>query len=193
MSSTGAVAAAGGGGVGWQVDLPGLASLVLNLGASGLKRFVQAGVDFHTILCMGEIAEKCPASTDYRRELNLCCQKQRQGSRWLYKVVEVGSATNFVTDELLEKRNGENIVALMSAILPIMSEASCDSLLLKLFETAGASLDKTPGIGQLRALRDALLPLTRRMWFKDKVFSYHILVSRLLEDEGAMPNTLVFG
>ena len=179
MSSTGAVTATGSGGVGWQVDLPSLSSLVLNLGASGLKRFAQAGVDFHTILCMGEIAEKCPASIEYRRELNLCRQGQRKESQIFYKVVEIGSATNFVADELLKKRNGENIIALMSAILPIMSESTCDNVLLVLFETAGAPLDKTPGFGQLRAFRDSLLPLSRRMWFKDKVFQYHILVNRL--------------
>lgn len=168
------------GSVGWQVDLPGLASLVLNLGTAGLKRFAEAGVDFHTILCMGEIAEQCPASNEYRRELSECRQKQRKQSQWLYKVVEIGAATNFVADELLKRRAGENVVALMSALLPVMSESSCDNLLLKLFEASATPLDKTPGFGQLRCIRETLLPLARRTQFKDKVFQYHSLVRHLL-------------
>jgi len=168
------------GSVGWQVDLPGLASLVLNLGTAGLKRFAEAGVDFHTILCMGEIAEQCPASNEYRRELSECGQKQRKQSQWLYKVVEIGAATNFVADELLKRRAGENVVALMSALLPVMSESSCDDLLLKLFEASATPLDKTPGYGQLRCIRETLLPLARKTQFKDKVFQYHSLIQHLL-------------
>ena len=185
MTSNTALSAGGGGGVGWQVDLPGLASLVLNLGASGLKRFAEAGVDFHTILCMGEIAEKCPASNEYRRELSVCRQAQRTESQWLYKLVEIGAATNFVADELLKKRAGENVVALMSAILPVMSESSCDNLLLKLFEACNTSLDKTPGFGQLRSIRKSLTPLARKTQFKDRAFQYHVLSRQLLDTDAS--------
>lgn len=171
--------------MGWQVDLPGLASLVLNLGASGLKRFAEAGVDFHTILCMGEIAEKCPASNEYRRELSVCRQAQRTESQWLYKLVEIGAATNFVADELLKKRAGENVVALLSAILPVMSESSCDHLLLKLFEACNTSLDKTPGFGQLRSIRKSLTPLARKTQLKDRAFQYHILSRQLLDTDAS--------
>ena len=183
MSSSNAVAAAGGGGLGWQVDLPGLASLVLNMSAASLKKFAQAGVHTHTILSMGEIAEKCPASTEYRRELSACRREQRKQSEWFYKVVEFGSATNFVADELLKNRAGENVIALMSAILPVMSENSCDNLLLKLFEATAAPLDKTPGLGQLRSLRETLVPLARKTQFKDKVLQYHVLARRLLQSD----------
>ena len=171
--------------MGWQVDLPGLASLVLNLGASGLKRFAEAGVDFHTILCMGEIAEKCPASNEYRRELSVCRQAQRTESQWLYKLVEIGAATNFVADELLKKRAGENVVALMSAILPVMSESSCDNLLLKLFEACNTPLDKTPGFGQLRSIRKSLTPLARKTQFKDRAFQYYLLSRQLLDTDAS--------
>ena len=192
MSGVSALTAAGGGGVGWQVDLPGLASLVLNLGASGLKRFAEAGVDFHTILCMGEIAEKCPASNEYWRELSVCRQAQRKQAQWLYKVVEIGAATNFVADELLKKRAGENVIALMSAILPVMSESSCDNLLLKLFESCDASLDKTPGFGQLRSLRESLTPLARKTQFKDRAFQYHVLSRQLLDADAPISSTSVY-
>ena len=188
MSSSSAISAGGGGGVAWQVDLPGLASLVLNLGASGLKRFAEAGVDFHTILCMGEIAEKCAASNEYRRELSVCRQAQRTESQWLYKLVEIGAATNFVADELLKKRAGENVVALMSAILPVMSESSCDNLLLKLFEACNTPLDKTPGFGQLRSIRKSLTPLARKTQFKDRAFQYHVLSRQLLHTDASTVN-----
>lgn len=182
MSSN--VLSSGGGGVAWQVDLPGLSSLLLNLGSAGLKRFAEAGVDFHTVLCMGEIAENCPASNQCRKELSICRQEQRRQSQWLYKIVEIGSATNFVADELLKRRAGENVVALLSAILPVMPESACDALILKLFEVSAAPLDKTPGFGQLRALRETLAPLARKTEFKDKVFQYHVLAKQLLEEDG---------
>ncbi|KAL9639708.1 MAG: hypothetical protein Q9164_000759 [Protoblastenia rupestris] len=134
---------------------------------------------------MGEIAEKCPASNECRREITECRREQRKQSQWLYKVVEIGAATNFVADTLLKKRAGENVVALMSAVLPVMSESACDDLLLKLFEAVGAPLDKTPGFGQLRSFRETLTPLARKTQFKDRVFQYHLLAKQLLAETGS--------
>ncbi|KAI4131076.1 MAG: hypothetical protein LQ338_001397 [Usnochroma carphineum] len=158
----------------WQVDLPGLSSLVLNMGAAGLKKFAQAGVDIHTLLCMGEIAEVCPASLEYRKEINACRQQQRKNSIWLYKMVEIGTASNFLADELLKKRAGENIVALMSTILPILTEDDCDSFVLRLFEACEVDMDKTPGLGQLQAFHDSILPLAQKLAFKDRTYQYFV-------------------
>ncbi|KAL8767258.1 MAG: hypothetical protein Q9209_006184 [Squamulea sp. 1 TL-2023] len=166
-------------GVQWQIDLPGLSSLVLNMGAAGLKKFAQAGVDVHTLLCMGEIAETCPSCPEYRREINRCRQQQRKQSVWLYKIVEIGTASNFIADELLKKRAGENILALMSTILPFLPEEDCDMFILRLFEVRKVDADKTPGFGQLQAFRDTLLPLAQKTAFKDRTYQYHILLSRL--------------
>lgn len=163
----------------WQADLPGLSSLVLNMGAAGLKKIAQAGVDVHTLLCMGEIAEMCPASLEYRKQINKCRQKQRRQSVWIHKVVEIGTATNFIADELLKKRAGENIVALMSTILPILSEDDCDCLILRLFELSKVHADKTPGLGQLQSFRDAILSLAQQLDFKDRMCQYHVLLGRL--------------
>ena len=182
MASQGGLASRNDG-VAWQVDLPGLASLVMNLGAAGLKRFAQAGVDFHTVLCMGEIAEKCPASAEYRRQVALCRQEQRHQSRWLFKAIELGAATNFVADELLKTRAGENVVALMSTLLPIMPESLCDRVILKLFEESGASLEKTPGLNQLSSIKQTLAPLVNKIDFKDKVLQYHCFLQRLLQSQ----------
>lgn len=163
----------------WQVDLPGLSSLILNMGAAGLKKFAEAGVDIHTLLCMGEIAEVCPASLEYRKEINACRKQQRNQSIWLYKLVEVGTASNFLADELLKKRTGENIVALMSTILPILVEDDCDSFMLRLFETRKIDPDKTPGLTQVQAFRDAILPLVQKLAFKDRTCQYHMLLRHL--------------
>ncbi|KAL9023867.1 MAG: hypothetical protein Q9196_006919, partial [Gyalolechia fulgens] len=177
--------------VGWQVDLPGLSSLVLNMGAAGLKKIAQAGVDIHTLLCFGEIAELCPASLEYRREINNCRQKQRKQSFWIYKVVEIGTASNFIADELLKKRAGENIVALMSTILPILTEDDCDSFILRLFETSKIHADKTPGLGQLQSFRDAIQSLAQELDFKDRTYQYHVFLGQLRSQDQQPPCTSI--
>ena len=72
MTSQNALTSASSSGVGWQVDTSGLTSLVLSLGTAGLKQLAMAGVDLQIIGCMWKIAEVCPASNDYRREISLC-------------------------------------------------------------------------------------------------------------------------
>lgn len=181
-------APASGGGVSWQADIPGLSSLILNLGAAGLKSFAQAGVDVHTVVCMGGLAVQCQASTAYRKELNQYRQEQRKQSQWVYKVVEIGAGTNFVADTLLKKRAGENVIALMSSILTVMSDTACDNVVLKLFEASATSLDCTPGLGQLRCFRETLMPLVRKSFFKERVFQYHQFVRQLLVQEKPMSN-----
>ncbi|CAO1605757.1 hypothetical protein XANCAGTX0491_009263 [Xanthoria calcicola] len=170
-----------------QADLPNLSSLVANMGIAGLKKLAQAGVDVHTLLCMDEIAEVCPASLEYRKEIYACRQQQRKQSIWLYKVVEIGTASNFIADELLKRRAGENVVALMSVILPILKEDDCDSFVLGLFESCRVDVDKTPGLAQLVTFRDAILSLTQKLAFKDRVWQYHILLGQL--HEGAPPES----
>ncbi|KAL8810876.1 MAG: hypothetical protein Q9223_007656, partial [Gallowayella weberi] len=169
--------------VDWQVDLPALSSLVLNLGAAGLKKYAQAGVDIHTLLCMGEIAEVCPACQDYRKDLNRCRQQQRKQSILLYKFVEIGTGSNFVSDELLKNRAGENVVALMSTVLPLLNEENSDMFLSKLFESCNISADKIPGFGQLQVFCDTLLPLARKTAFKDQVYLHSMLLYRLQADK----------
>ena len=170
-----------------QADLPGLSSLLLNMGAAGLKKLAHAGVDVHTLLCMGEIAEVCPASVEYRKEIKACRQQQRKQSILLYKVVEIGTASNFIADELLKRRAGENVVALLSTILPILKEDDCDSSILGIFESCHVDIDKTPGLAQLVTFRDAILSLTQKLSFKDKVWQYHILLGQF--HEGAPPKS----
>ncbi|KAI4098446.1 MAG: hypothetical protein LQ339_006417 [Xanthoria mediterranea] len=157
------------------------------MGAAGLKKLAQAGVDVHTLLCLDEIAEVCPASLEYRKEINACRQQQRKQSIWLYKVIEIGTASNFIADELLKRRAGENVVALLSGVLPILKEDDCDSFILGLFESCHVDVDKTPGLAQLVTFRAAILSLTQKLAFKDRVWQYHILLGQL--HEGAPPES----
>ena len=167
--------------VGWQIDIGGLTSLMLKLSAAGLKQLAMAEVDLHAIGCMWKIAEICPASNEYRSKMSNCRQEQRSQSTWLYKIVEVGSATNFVVDEFLKNRAGENVVALMSAILPFMTDAVISTLLLDLFNSMRVPDESTPGYKQLRAIWIAIEPMARKMSFPHKVFRCHYWMKDLLD------------
>ena len=186
MNTQNALPSVSSNGLGWQIDIPGLTSLALRLGAAGLKQLAMEGVDIHVIGCMWKIAEICPASNDYRREISHCRQEQRSQSIWFYKIVEVGSATNFVVDELLKNRAGENVVALLSTIIPVMTDKASDTLLLQLFESSRVPHESTPSFSQLRSIRVALEPLARKMSFHDKVFQYHQWMKTLLGPSARM-------
>ncbi|KAK7179894.1 hypothetical protein PSPO01_14024 [Paraphaeosphaeria sporulosa] len=156
-----------------QVDLAGLSQLIFNVGSHGLKQLATAGVDIHSIGCMLMIAEYTPASQEFRKKINYARNAQRSERLWLYKFVEIGASTNFLADQLLKTRAGENVLALMAAITPVMDEETCTVALNALFEEAKVSLDNIPGLGQLRSLRTDLVPLSRRVGFGEKVFNYH--------------------
>lgn len=170
-----------------QVDLPALSQLILSVGTHGLKQLALAGVDLHSIGCMLMIAEYTPASSSFRRTIFHARASQRSERLWLYKVVEIGAATNFLADQLLKTRAGENVLALMAATVPVMDEETCTTALVALFEGAKVGLDNIPGMGQLKALRTDLAPLARRVGFGEKVFNYHKFLWSLCGRAGSMP------
>jgi hypothetical protein len=166
---------------GWQIDIPGLSQLILNAGAYGLKQLALAGVDPHAIGCMLMIAEYTPASPDFRTKLNKTREEQRAEQLWLYKMIEIGTSVNFLADQMLKTRAGENVVALMSAMAPVMNEESCVAVLSSLFEAAKVSLDNTPGLTQLQNIRRNLLPMASKTGMAEKVLHYHYFFSSLLK------------
>ncbi|KAL4997878.1 hypothetical protein BDV10DRAFT_201550 [Aspergillus recurvatus] len=170
----------------WQIDIPSLSQLVFSAGAHGLKQLALAGVDPHTIGCMLMIAEYTPASQDFRTKLNKARQQQRMDRVWLYKLVEIGACTNFLADQMLKTRAGENVVALMAAVATVMDEQSCTAVLLSLFEAAKVPLDNTPGIMQLQNIRSCLASLAGKTEFAEKTLQYHHFFLSLLgrKDEG---------
>jgi hypothetical protein len=186
MSSPGnalGTSAAGSPNVKWQIDIPGLSQLIVNLGASGLKQLAMAGVDVHSVGCLLLLANLTPTSIEYRRELNRVRELQRQERIWLYKVVEIGAATNFLADQLLKTRAGENVLALLSALLPLLPEQVFTTVLLDCFQSYGVPPESTPGLGQIAKIRAALCPYSSRTDIKDRVVQFHGLFKRLTSNK----------
>jgi hypothetical protein len=156
----------------WQVDIPSLSQLLVSAGSHGLKQLSLCGVDIHSIGCMLMIAELTPACQEFRKTLNLVRDKQRAEKMWMYKVVEIGGATNFLADQMLKTRAGENVLALLSSTIPVMDEETCTSLMSALFDSVNVSLDNIPGTKQLQCIRSALVSLTRKVGFGEKVLQY---------------------
>ena len=169
----------------WQVDIPSLSQLVLGAGAHGLKQLTQAGVDIHTVGCMLAVGEHVPASHDFRASLHIQRGKQRNERQWLFNLVEIGAGSSFLVDYLLKTRAGENVLALLVATAPLMSPESCSTVLSALFENAAVSSDNTPGLGQFRKLRDALVSFARCAGFQERVMQYHCLFERILRPQPA--------
>lgn len=146
------------GGISWQVDIPSLSQVLLNFGSHALKHITNWGVQMHIVGCMLRIGEFYPAGRPFRPQLNRARQQQRSERSWLYKTIEIGTATNGLADELLKTRAGENVLALLAATAPVMLEASCTLLLATLFEIAKISIDNIPGESEFQNLRRALGP-----------------------------------
>ncbi|KAL9609428.1 MAG: hypothetical protein Q9167_005804 [Letrouitia subvulpina] len=164
----------------WQVDIPGLSRLVLNAGAYGLKQLALSGVDVHTIGCMLMVSELVPACPDFRKRLNSTREKQRREGRWFLKTIEIVTATTFLPDQFLKTRAGENVLALMTAIAPLVSEDTCSRVLSNLFDHAAISADHTPGLSQFSKLRDGLIDFTRQAGFREAVLHHHDFLTRLV-------------
>ena len=155
--------------------------MVASFGQRGLKQLAMSGVQLHSLGCMLMIAELTPASTEYRRMLNKVREQQRSERLWYFKVVEIGAASNFLVDQLLKTRAGENAVALLTALAPVMSIEACTTVLSLLFVEAGATLDNHPGVGELEKIRDGVLSLARKVDFREKVLHYQYLLQALEE------------
>ena len=108
-------------GPNWQVDIPSLSQLVLNLESTGLKQLANSGVDIHTIDCMLKIGKVVPACAKFRSAIHDARKKQRSKQFWLYKTIELGTAINFPADVLLKTRAGENAIALVCSLVPVYS------------------------------------------------------------------------
>ncbi|KAH0562869.1 hypothetical protein GP486_002519 [Trichoglossum hirsutum] len=163
--------------VSWQVDIPGLSALVGRIGAEGLKQLALEGVDVNTIGCALTLAELAPASVEFRYKLQKHRVEQRAQSWKFYDIIEYGAGTNFVADELLKTRPGENALALMVAVASVMDGEEAIEVLLSLFEEMKIPVYSTPGVGQLKALRSAVLPLLRKAHFGDRLAELNLWLS----------------
>lgn len=164
--------AAASSNVSWQVDIPNLANLLVRIGAEGLKKLQSCGLDIHTVGCLLALGEITPASVTFRTELQRARQDERSQRWWFYNVVEYGSGTNFAVDVLLKTRAGENVLALLSAIVSVLEDEAAEVLSL-LFEKLNMPPHSTPSISQLESLRSICLPLARKLEFKDRLAEAH--------------------
>lgn len=162
-----------------QVDLPGLTQLIMNVGSYGLKQLSMAGVDLHSVGCMLMIAEFVPACPSFRKTLNRARELQRSEKLWMFKVVEIGTASNFLAEQFLKTRAGENVLALFSATASMLDDAACLTAINGLFEGAEISPDNIPGTSQLQNIRNDLAPLAKRTGFRERVLQHHELLARL--------------
>ncbi|KAL9032820.1 MAG: hypothetical protein Q9214_007796 [Letrouitia sp. 1 TL-2023] len=163
----------------WQVDIPGLFQVAMNVGAHSLKQLALSGVDAYTIGCMLIVSELVPACPDFRKRLNATREKQRRERRWIFKAVEIATATTFLSDYFLKTRAGENILALVTAIAPLISQDACSLVLNHLFDQAAVPADHTPSLSQFSMLRDGLIDFTRQAGFREIVLNHHDFLARI--------------
>ncbi|KAI4213179.1 MAG: hypothetical protein LQ351_004125 [Letrouitia transgressa] len=127
------------------------------------------------------VSELVPACPDFRRRLNATREKQRRERKWIFKAIEIATATTFLLDQFLKTRAGENVLALMTAVAPLISQDACSLLLNHLFDQEAISADHTPGFGQFSKLRDGLIDFTRQAGFRENVLHYHGFLARRFE------------
>ncbi|RSL96722.1 hypothetical protein CDV31_013326 [Fusarium ambrosium] len=159
----------------WQIDIPSLSQMILRIGAEGLKSIQMSGVDVHTVGCLLGLGEITPASDTFRRKLVGYRHKQRSRRWFLNTVVEYGSGTNAVIDQLLNTRAGENILSLITAVTSVLDDGAIEvmNIIFELLRTPSHSI---PGISQLQRVRSTCLPLARMTDFKDRVARMHEMI-----------------
>ncbi|KAK3986138.1 hypothetical protein QBC44DRAFT_333863 [Cladorrhinum sp. PSN332] len=181
------------GGPSWQIDIPSLTSLITRAGARGLQQLAQSGVDVHTIGCILTLGEITPACDQFRRAILEKRTGQRKQSWFIHGLVEYGAGANFVVDEFLKTRAGENVLATLTSI-SIFPESAAIEILTKLFEEIHAPAHGTPSYGQLQAIRSVALPLARALDFKDQVAMFHVWICNEFGNrDGMSAETYYFG
>lgn len=160
--------------VAWQMDIVGLTQLIIHAKDHDLKQIALAGVDPHTMKCLLMLEKLSPICLEFRKRLSACRRKQRKSRKLIYKAIEIGTATNFATNGPLKRRLGENVMALLTATMSVLSENCYNDALATMYSMSNIDVDSTPGIGQLQRLRAALLPFTNAMDIKNKVMQYHV-------------------
>ena len=88
-------------------------------------------------------------------------------------MVEIGAGTNFVIDEFLKTRAGENVISLLTPIISILDEESSSTLMSDLFDYMKTPLENIPGTGQLRTIRSIALPIARKLGFAERLAEIH--------------------
>lgn len=155
-----------------QVDLPGLAQMMMTMGAGGLKKLASSGIDIHTVGSMYALGQLAPACQDFRNRLHKARQEQRK-EQWWIGLVELGAGTNYVVDEFLKTRAGENVISLLTPIISVLDDQSSSTLMSSLFDHMNTPIDDIPGTGRLQAMRSVALPIARKLGFAERLAEIH--------------------
>ncbi|KAL2867145.1 uncharacterized protein BJX67DRAFT_105213 [Aspergillus lucknowensis] len=158
-------------GVSWQVDIPNLMTILAAIGIAGMKKLQLSGIHLDTIGYLLKLGEITPCTIQYRLQLHEA-RKMQRARYWFHAVVEYGTGNNFVVDELLRTRSGENALALLTAVVSAFDNMASEVLTL-LFQRLFPSPENAPGIDELQRIRSLCLPLVRRMDFKDRLAEIH--------------------
>jgi hypothetical protein len=158
-------------GVGWQVDIPNLVSILTAIGLVGLKKLQLSGIHLNTIGYLVKLGEITPCSFEFREQLHEARKNQRT-NYWFHAVIEYGTGNNFVIDELLRTRSGENSLALLTSLVSSLDSMALEVLTI-LFQKMFPSHENAPGLDELRRVRSVCLPLVRQMDFKDRLAEIH--------------------
>ncbi|KAK1778301.1 hypothetical protein QBC45DRAFT_478587 [Copromyces sp. CBS 386.78] len=150
-----------------QVDLTGLGQMTMTMGAGGLKKLASYGIDNDTIDSMYALGQLTPACQDFRNRLHKARQEQRK-EQWWIGLVELGAGTNYVVDEFLKTRAGENVISLLTPIISILDDQSSI-----LFDHMKAQPEDIPGTGRLQAIRSIALPIARKLGFAEHLAEMH--------------------
>jgi hypothetical protein len=151
--------------------------MIRKIGAEGLKKIQMSGVDIYAIGCLLTLGEITPASDTFQKKLVGCRREQRSRRWFINAVVEYGSSTNAVVDQLLNTRAGENILSLIIAVCSVLDNGTVEVLNI-IVELLRVPFESTPGISQLQNVRSVCLPLARMMDFKDHVARTHEMILR---------------
>ncbi|KAK3395739.1 hypothetical protein B0T20DRAFT_455578 [Sordaria brevicollis] len=155
-----------------QVDLTGLAQMMMTMGAGGLKKLASSGIDLHTVGSMYALGQLAPACQDFRNRLHKARQEQRK-EQWWIGLVELGAGINYVVDEFLKTRAGENVISLLTPIISVLDDQSSSTLMSSLFDHMKIPLEEIPGTGRLQAIRSITLPIARKLGFAERLAEIH--------------------
>lgn len=155
-----------------QVDLTGLAQMMMTMGAGGLKKLASSGIDIHTVGSMYALGQLAPACQDFRNRLHKARKEQRK-KQWWIGLVELGAGTNYVVDEFLKTRAGENVISLLTPIISVLDDQSSSTLMSSLFDHMKTPLEEIPGTGRLQAMRSVALPIARKLGFAERLAEIH--------------------
>jgi hypothetical protein len=189
MSSSNALVSASSG-PSWQVDIPSLTQLMINIGVGGLKQLDVAGIGVYTMGALIQLGNVTKTTHEYETAL-VKCKNKHLASTWIHKTLELAGASNIVVATLLKDRRGINVLALMSTLIPFFDGQTFERLLLGIFEVMEVPDLSRLGLGEVSKVRGVLLPFAQTPDFPSWVTAYHLwfIQTAMTSKSGSIPTS----